>query len=142
LLELRQLLLMRLEALRLAQRQRRLEIGLDDIGRRRQDICDEVVAELDAGIEGTADLQFLKRVTPCQDDGGKSDGQQQAESNDRGGNRQTEFHVRLARVMRGDIDRGLETERPCRWSRKKAAARPRVVQRILVNFPLTALPHG
>ncbi|MET4118121.1 hypothetical protein ABIB85_004579 [Bradyrhizobium sp. JR1.5] len=44
------------ELVGLAHGERGLEIGLDHIFRRRQNVGDEVIAQLDVGIERTADL--------------------------------------------------------------------------------------
>jgi len=60
-MELRQLGGMTGQVGRPAQRQRRFQIGFDDVGRRRQDIGDQIAAELDLGVERTADPQLLQR---------------------------------------------------------------------------------
>ena len=77
---------MRLELGRIVQCQRGFEIGLDHIFRRRQDIGNEVIAELDLRVEWAADLQLSQRVGAGRDHGDESDHKQQTEANDRGGN--------------------------------------------------------
>jgi len=60
-----------------------LEIGLDDIFRRRQDVRDEVVAELDVGIKRPANLELSNRIEAGRNDSREADGQSNAECNDR-----------------------------------------------------------
>jgi hypothetical protein len=69
----------RVELGRIIQRQRRLEIGLDYIFRRRQDVGNKVVAELDLGIERTADLDVAQRIDAGEDHGGKASRGDEAE---------------------------------------------------------------
>ena len=63
---------MRVDLAGIVQRQRRLEIGFDDIFRRRQDVGDEVVAELDLVVERAADLDVAERVKAGEDHGGET----------------------------------------------------------------------
>ena len=58
LLELRNPVAMRRKLRRIVQHEGGLEIGFDDIFRRRQNIGDEIVAELDLVVERTADLEL------------------------------------------------------------------------------------
>ncbi|WP_249129074.1 hypothetical protein [Bradyrhizobium japonicum] len=69
--------------IRLAHRQRRFQIGLEHIGGWRQDIGDEVIAELDVGIERPTNLELAKRVSTAGDDSHKAEDEQNAEENDR-----------------------------------------------------------
>ncbi|MEY9760449.1 hypothetical protein ABH988_001234 [Bradyrhizobium ottawaense] len=88
------------QLVRLAHGQRRLEIGLDDIFRRRQNVRDEVVAELDVGVERTADLELFQGIEAGRNHGGKTDGENDAERNDRRGQGQTKFHE----TIRGGVE--------------------------------------
>lgn len=72
------------QLVRLAHGQRRLEIGFDDVFRRRQDVGDEVVAELDVGIERAADLELAQRIEAGGNNRSKADGKDDPESDDRG----------------------------------------------------------
>jgi hypothetical protein len=92
------------QLVRLAHGEGRLEIGLDDIFRGRQDVGDEVVAELDVGIERPADLELLQGVEAGGDHGRETDGQNDAESNDRGRKRQTNFHETIQGMRRNRSD--------------------------------------
>ena len=58
LLELNNPVAMRRKLRRIVQHEGCLEIGLDDVFRRRQDVGDKVVAELDLVVERTADLEL------------------------------------------------------------------------------------
>ncbi|MGY3428182.1 hypothetical protein ACVWZW_008686 [Bradyrhizobium sp. F1.13.4] len=69
-----------------------LKIGLDHIFRRRQDVGDEIVAQLDVGIERTADLELFQGVEAGGDHGGETECQNDAESNDCGRKRKANFH--------------------------------------------------
>jgi hypothetical protein len=51
------------------QHERGLEIGFDDVFRRRQDIGDEIVAELDLVIKRTTDLELRQPIDAGGNDG-------------------------------------------------------------------------
>ena len=69
LLELRNPVAMGRKLRRIAQDEGGLQIGLDDIFRRRQNIGDQVVAELDLVVERTADLELGQPVNTGGNDG-------------------------------------------------------------------------
>ena len=54
---------MRRKLRRIVQHERGLKIGLDHVFRRRQDVGDKVVAELDPVVQRTADLELQQAVT-------------------------------------------------------------------------------
>lgn len=80
------------QLVRLAHRKRSLKVGFDHVFRRRQDVGDEVVAQLDVGIKRAADLELFQCVQAGGDHGGKADGENDPERDDRGGQRQANFH--------------------------------------------------
>ena len=69
LLELRDPVAMRRELRRIVQHEGGLEIGLDDVFRRRQDVGDQVVAELELVIERPAHLELRQPVDTGRNDG-------------------------------------------------------------------------
>ena len=80
------------QLVRLTHGERGLEIGFDHIFGRRQDVRDEVVAELDVGVKRTADLELAQGVKAGRDDGSKADGEHDPECNDCRRKRETNFH--------------------------------------------------
>ena len=60
---------MRRELRRIVQHEGSLEISLDDVFRRRQDVGNEIVAKLDTIVERTADLELRQPI-----DAGRNDG--------------------------------------------------------------------
>ena len=72
LLELRNPVAMRRQLRRVAQDQRRVEIGFDDVFRRRQDVGDQIVAELELVVERAADLELGKSVNAGSDHGAEA----------------------------------------------------------------------
>ncbi|MGY4367124.1 hypothetical protein ACVW1A_003189 [Bradyrhizobium sp. LB1.3] len=99
---------MRRQPVRLAHGEGGLEIGLDHIFRRGQDVRDEVIAELDVGIERAADLELVQGVEAGGDHGGKADGEDDAESNDCGRKRKANFHETIRWAAPNPTDpRGL-----------------------------------
>jgi hypothetical protein len=108
LVKLRQALATLRQAGRIVQQQGRLEIGLDDIFRRRQDVRDEILAQDDPAIDRAIDLQLAERADACPQDGNASQGHDQAEQIDCSTNAQLHGGNSQRREDGGQFDqRGL-----------------------------------
>ena len=86
---------------RIAQRQRGLEIGLDHIFRRRQDVGHEVVAELDLVIQRPTHLEVLQGPDAGSDDGAEPQQGCGPEHDHGAGNGQTKWHGSLPKGQQG-----------------------------------------
>jgi hypothetical protein len=99
LLELNDPVAMRGKLGRIVQHQCRLEIGLDDVFRRRKDVGNEIVAELDPVVEWATDLELRQPVDAGGNHGTKTDGGDQSENQYRARNRQPQRHGNVLRAI-------------------------------------------
>ncbi len=92
--------------LRFLHRQRRFKKCFDDVKRWRQNVRNQVVAELDLRIKGTANAQLVEGVTAGQHHGRKPQARENAERDNCRRNRDAHFHFgspafkRRARIPR------------------------------------------
>ena len=77
---------------RVAKREGGFEISLHDVERRRQNVSNQVVAQLDLRIKRTPDFQLIERVVAGEQHRGEATGRDQAEYNNGAGNGDPNFH--------------------------------------------------
>jgi hypothetical protein len=96
---------MRRKLRRIVQHEGSLEIGFDDIFRRRQNVGDEVVAELDLVVERTAHLELRQPVNAGGNHGTKTQCGDQSKNQYRARNRQAQRHGNVLRVRKNPSER-------------------------------------
>ena len=87
------------DLLGIPQRQRRLQVSLNHIGRRRQDVGDEVIAEFDLRIERPPDAKLAVCISADCEDRAKPKRGDHAEEHNGGKNRNSNFHHRPVAML-------------------------------------------